>query len=408
MKEEDKLREINSLSEQTSSGDGSSAESCMLESEYERLEKEGKIKNRVYVCGLGWMLPTVAVYGCGCGCGCGEEGCGCGEEGCGCGCGDDDFCPICYGLKDHCNCGCGCGEEEDEDKESPDNHPNPDGNTDGWNSGGHSGNSNGNDTHNNTSTIGSFVQNLEFYTESQMETMKANGTWVGGNVLGLGYIGPDYTIKPDSLFETDEGWIELAGNKASEILSNLKNICQIAMNSVYGQALNRYHSATGNTLTIDVNSLGIDFLTLENITSLRCDSSTVQDSIIVNLAQTEFIKILNNNANLSKEKKINAISTALALGKITFYRQTGNSYTIKEDIYNFNIEKEPLLTRRNGSTILGKIASEGVAVSLDFYENPGLCLCCGANLVIALGIYRRYIEGNTQFTIKFEGSKIIE
>ena len=124
MKEEDKLREINSLSEQTSSGDGSSAESCMLESEYERLEKEGKIKNRVYVCGLGWMLPTVTVYGCGCGCGCGcgEEGCG--EEGCGCGCGDDDFCPNCGELKDHCYCGygCGCGEDDDENEDGGNNN----------------------------------------------------------------------------------------------------------------------------------------------------------------------------------------------------------------------------------------------------------------------------------------------
>lgn len=120
MKEEDKLREINSLSEQTSSGDGSSAESCMLESEYERLEKEGKIKNRVYVCGLGWMLPTVTTYGCGCGCG-EEEGCGCGcgeEEGCGCG--YDDFCPTCGNSKDFCTCnngcgcGCGCGKNETE------------------------------------------------------------------------------------------------------------------------------------------------------------------------------------------------------------------------------------------------------------------------------------------------------
>ena len=124
MEEEDKLREINSLSEQTSSGDGSSAESCMLESEYERLEKEGKIKNRVYVCGLGWMLPTVTVYGCGCGCGCGcgEEGCG--EEGCGCGCGDDDFCPNCGELKDHCYCGygCGCGEDDDENEDGGNNN----------------------------------------------------------------------------------------------------------------------------------------------------------------------------------------------------------------------------------------------------------------------------------------------
>lgn len=121
MKEEEKLREINSLSEQTSSGDGSSAESCMLESEYERLEKEGKIKNRVYVCGLGWMLPTVTVYGCGCGCGCGcgEEGCGCGEEGCGYG--YDDFCPNCGQLKDHCYCGYGCGEDDDEEDEGNNN-----------------------------------------------------------------------------------------------------------------------------------------------------------------------------------------------------------------------------------------------------------------------------------------------
>ena len=119
MIEEDKLREINSLSEQTSSGDGSSAESCMLESEYERLEKEGKIKNRVYVCGLGWMLPSVSVYGCGCGC-----GCGCGEEGCGCGCGDDDFCPNCGELKDHCYCGygCGCGEDDDENEDGGNNN----------------------------------------------------------------------------------------------------------------------------------------------------------------------------------------------------------------------------------------------------------------------------------------------
>ena len=40
----------------------------LLEIEYRNnLKKEGKIKNRVYVCGLGWMLPTVVVYGCGCG-----------------------------------------------------------------------------------------------------------------------------------------------------------------------------------------------------------------------------------------------------------------------------------------------------------------------------------------------------
>ena len=121
MKEEDKLREINSLSEQTSSGDGSSAESCMLESEYERLEKEGKIKNRVYVCGLGWMLPTVVVYGCGCGYGeeddvyGGEEyGYGYDDKDCGC----CDICLQCGLPKDYCIC-----EKKDE--------PNTDGTGDG-------------------------------------------------------------------------------------------------------------------------------------------------------------------------------------------------------------------------------------------------------------------------------------
>lgn len=39
-----------------------------------------------------------------------------------------------------------------------------------------------------------FLYNEPFYTEREMETMKANGTWNGGNVFTLGYVGTDYVI----------------------------------------------------------------------------------------------------------------------------------------------------------------------------------------------------------------------
>lgn len=93
----DDLREISSIAQQTSSHCGTS--SYIDESEYEQLLASGQMSSRVYVYGMGWVLPEVLCFASG--------SCGCGEEieykkeiedyG-------DDICPKCGNLKDYCTC----------------------------------------------------------------------------------------------------------------------------------------------------------------------------------------------------------------------------------------------------------------------------------------------------------------
>lgn len=106
------MRQIKNLKNQTSEV-GSSPENCMSYDEYQRLCDSGELTHGVYVCGMGYALPPVVIYGSasgnGCGCGCGHGcgcGCGCGEdEGCGCGCG----CGWDWNANPDYGCGCGSG-----------------------------------------------------------------------------------------------------------------------------------------------------------------------------------------------------------------------------------------------------------------------------------------------------------
>lgn len=126
----EEMREINQESMSCSfvRGMGTGPDDCMDPADYEALDAAGALSSPVYVCGWGWTLPTVNVYGSGSGSGSDSNtgsgsdhdweygsgynygsGYGCGYNcGCNCNCGCD-FCCGGYGSGYGSGCGCDCG-----------------------------------------------------------------------------------------------------------------------------------------------------------------------------------------------------------------------------------------------------------------------------------------------------------
>lgn len=299
------------------------------------------------------------------------------------------------------------GDDDDDDNYGSHGHStnsNPTGEPSGE-GGGHS-NSNGEQTEGdsiNNGQCGTFLQGAPYYTEKEFDQMYKNGTWVGGNVYTLGYIGTVYDINQClSSVDAYDSWLDELGNLAAQVCSEINKINNKIMSSPYVQAIGRYNSGTGTPLTLNVNSLGLDNL---RFVHLHLVNGT-DNKYSVNLLNPDMLQILLQNR--STEEQLNTLSTALTLGNITLTRIYGNYYSIEDDVYDFEMHTWDDSLGRNLATIIGHCFSEGLSVVIDYAAGCGLGKVLGRDFDIALGLVRRHVLGTTKFTIHFTGLIIIE
>ena len=133
------------------------------------------------------------------------------------------------------------------------------GNTGGGTGGGggyHPATPNANDGKN-----GSFLYSATYYTEKQYNQMCKSGTWRGGNIYTLGYVGRDCIISPClTSIDANDSWLSVFKENSSAICKSLEKLGKEIMSLAYVQAIARYNSATGSPLYFDTKSLGIDDL----------------------------------------------------------------------------------------------------------------------------------------------------
>jgi len=72
---------------------------------------------------------------------------------------------------------------------------------------------------------GAFLYNAAYYTEGEYIRMCENGTWTGGNVYTLGYVGKDCVINPClTSIDSNDHWLVMFKDKASAILDGIKRL----------------------------------------------------------------------------------------------------------------------------------------------------------------------------------------
>ena len=161
----------------------------------------------------------------------------------------------------------GLDDDDDDDEESGGNNGNNNqssgGNGEYFGGGGggsHSGSSSNDIKSIFNGDAGTFLYGAPFYTEREMRTMQKNGTWKGGNVYTLGYIGSDLVIDMNiPSLDVDYDSMDACGAK-QEILLNIQNYIGQLMPSLYIQAIIKYDSGLGLPMYVDANSLGLEYL----------------------------------------------------------------------------------------------------------------------------------------------------
>lgn len=230
------------------------------------------------------------------------------------------------------------------------------------------------------------------FTRGEFEQLLQEETWPGGYVEGMGYVVPsagatgngDYW---DLLYD----WF----SQFAYFEDNLNTSLCLSFGGAYAQALEQYFFATGNTLTLDISSLGLNNITRAMLGSGYYDS---------NLKKTIYpFSLLDNLSILCQGQSIsetaNTVSTALTLGQIIFIPEGGDRYRLKDDTYNFEMH-DISEWKRNIGTVIGALVSEGVSISIDqlFFGIPG----------VILGLIRRHCFGNVSFTIHITGTITIK
>ena len=274
------------------------------------------------------------------------------------------------------------------------------GNFGGGAGGGTGGSYNTNISYINNGKQGTFLYNAQYYTEKEYNQMQQEGTWTGGNVFTLGYVGKDYVINSGlSPIDSSDNWLTLLLDEANALRNGLKSICNEVMSLSYVQAIGRYNSATGNPLYLDAESLG-----LRNLVGCKPNNGEKNNAknVGVNLLNINNLDVMLSGKNLSEQIRI--LSTALTLGNITLNRVSDNTYTVSSDNYNFDIhdwDREPM---RNVATMIGFAVSEGLSIEMDFASSGpfGSVLC--RSMDVALGLVRRHILGTTDFKIYINGN----
>lgn len=318
------------------------------------------------------------------------------------------------------------GNENDTDNSSTGgNHGGQGGNTGGgeYVGGGHSGGGGGNS--NNPYSIFNgqnctFLYGKPFYTEREMETMRANGTWKGGNVFTLGYVGIDYVINAnipsldidyDILDVCSEYYREFEA-KARDLIKNaldlakskIEDCCNNLMKSPFAQAVNRYNSSTGEPLYLDVHSLGLE----QHIRRfhLVADSSNSSKYHINLLEFNKFCSIVDG-CTLPETVKI--FNTAITLGNITLTEVSENTFTIDRDEYNFEMHPWEDECVRNILTLIGEKVNEGIGISANGLQHLIHGKILGRGTDVIDGNVRRHINGqNKSFYIYFNGTITIQ
>ena len=293
------------------------------------------------------------------------------------------------------------GSEEDGNRPPSGNEGDnqTDGNYGGGAGGGTGGSYNSNISYINNGTQGTYLYNAQYYTEKEYNHMQQEGTWTGGNVFTLGYIGKDYVINSGlSSIDSSDNWLTSLAGKAYELRNGLKRICNEVMSLSYVQAIGCYNSGTGKPLYLDAESIG-----LRNLIGCKTDNDNPDSKVItINLLTINNLDVMLSGKSLSEQIKI--LSTALTLGNITLNKVSDNTYTVVSDKYDFDIhdwDREPM---RNVATMIGFAVSESLSIGMDFASSGpfGSVLCRSMDL--ALGLVRRHIRGTTEFKIYINGN----
>lgn len=256
---------------------------------------------------------------------------------------------------------------------------------------------------------GTYLYGAPYYTEKEYEQMCKKGTWTGGNVYTLGYIGRDCVL-PSCLTPIDpnDDWLTLLKDKASDMRDALNQMCKQVMSLSYVQAVARYNSGTGAPLYLDASALG-----LENIGDAVGDVSEM-NGVDINFLDLKTLHLLLSGRTTSEQ--IKTLSTALTLGNVHLSRQSGNRFSIEMDKYDFDMHKWSEEPWRNTATVLGHLVCEGLCIGADALDVDAkdlpllafpLGLVIGRSFDVAAGLVRRHVKGETEFKIFFTGTMAI-
>ena len=245
---------------------------------------------------------------------------------------------------------------------------------------------------------GTFLYNAAYYTEGEYNRMCKNGTWMGGNVYTLGYVGRDCIISPClTSIDANDNWLSVFKEKSSAICTSLEKLGKEIMSLAYVQAIARYNSATGSPLYFDTKSLGID-----DLRGCTCKKNKAGEITGINFLDVHNLQAQMKGKSLSERAVV--LSTALTLGNVIFTRVSDGVYTIEKDKYDFDMHnwfKEPV---RNVSTLIGFTVSEGASVVADAATLNVFAPVAGRYIDIATGMVRRHVLGQTSFYIYISGT----
>lgn len=228
------------------------------------------------------------------------------------------------------------------------------------------------------------------YTQGEMASLQEEGTWRGGYVEEIGYVVP-CTSYNNYMGIFDDWWSDFVVFM-QDVANSVNSAFQQLSNSAYFLAQEQYQSGTGKSITLNVSMLGLSRLRRSMLTQQNHPDGSI----------TYGINLLNLNVlmqlidGLSYDDKVNLLSAAIALGNITLTNTGGNHFKIKSDTYNFEMHDWKEETGRNIATILGFMASEGIAISKDKLYHGTLGVILGASI--------RHVIGTTEFQINFSGT----
>ena len=228
------------------------------------------------------------------------------------------------------------------------------------------------------------------YTEQEMRMLQANETWPGGYVEEIGYVVP-CTSSYNYMGIFDDWWSDFLSfwNNVANYVSSLP---ETISHSAFGQALGQYQSGPGESITLDVSTLGLSRLRRSMLTENEPQNGEITYGVNL-LNPTVYIQLIDG---LSLDDKIKLASTAIALGNITLKNTGGNNFTILSDSYDFNMHDWKEETVRNIETLIGWGVNEFLSVAKDKLYHGTLGVIFGASL--------RHVVGTTEFQINFTGT----
>ncbi len=211
----------------------------------------------------------------------------------------------------------------------------------------------------NDGNNGTFLNGAAYFTEKEYSQMCENGTWIGGNIYTLGYVGKDCVINPClTSIDSDDYWLTLFKNKASAVRNGMKELGNKIMSLPYIQAISRYNAATSSPLYFDTKSLG-----LEDLRGYIYKHNKEGKITGINLLDVQNLQKLLKGKSLYEQAVV--LSTALTLGNITLIRTSDGVYTVQKDEYNFDMHNSKDESIRNVSTVIGFSVSEGLSIMID-------------------------------------------